>query len=221
MQVLALLRCRMPPLPTACSIFEGTPVTAAHLSCWHTFSRYHHAVGRALLSAAHAREAAHHLSTAAVALARVTALSQPSDWEEARGLALLMAACSALAPHMPLQVDRLMQFVTRLATSPSQPLPPLQRRLCEPARLAPKAAKGGQPKAAKGGLGALFSPFVGAAGGGGGDMGGEWSAFIEGAGLDAAVALLASADKSGAKLYRAGRLVKWMRDNGIVMPIVL
>jgi hypothetical protein len=184
-------------------------MTAAHLSCWFKFVRYHEAVGLALMSASHAREAAHHFSTAAVALARATALSEASDWEQSRQLALLMAACAALVPHMPLHVDRLMQLVTRLSVSPSHPLPPLKFRLCEPVRSRPK-----------GGRRPLFTPFVAAAAAVEGDKEGEWTTFIESAGLDAAVALLASTNNVGAKLYRAERLVAWMRDNGVVMPLL-
>ncbi len=214
-QVLALLRCRMPPLATNCSVFEGAAVSAADVACWRKFAGYHQAVGLAMLSASLPREAAHHFSTAAVALAGAIAVSKAAEWEETRQLALLMAACSALVPHMPLQTDRLLRFVNRLSASPSLPLPPLKRRLCEPVRPAPKASQQ-----------LLFSPFVAATTTlGQGREGGGWTAFIEGAGLDAAVALLTSASREGrsrgAKLFRMERLVAWMRDSGIVMPMVL
>jgi hypothetical protein len=214
-QVLALLRCRMPPLATNCSVFEGASVSAADVSCWRTFARYHQAVGLAMLSASHPREAAHHFSTAAVALAGAITASKAAGWEETRELALLMAACSALVPQMPLQTDRLMRYVNRLSASPSQPLPPLKRRLCEPVQPVPKASQQ-----------RLFSPFVAATTTlGQGREGGGWTAFIEGAGLDAAVALLTASSKGngsrGARLFRMERLVAWMRDSGIVMPIVL
>ena len=214
-QVLALLRCRMPMLPTNCSVREGAPVTATDVSCWRKFARYHEAVGLAMLSAAHAREAAHHFSTAAVALASaVAAQAKPDGWQDTRQLALLMAACAALVPQLPIQSDRLMQFVNRLGVSPSQPLPPLSRRLCDPVRPSPKSHQA-----------PLFSPFVDAAAHGShGEKDGGWSAFIEGAGLDAAVELFNSAfasRKRGVQLYRIGRLVAWVRDNGLVMPVVL
>ena len=217
MQVLALLRCRLPPLPTNCSVHEGARVSAPDLSCWLTFSRYHHAVGLALLSASHAREAAHHFSTAAVALARATSLEAAANWGQLRELAMLMAACSALVPHMPLPVDRLMQFVNRLGVSPAHPLPPLSRRLCEPVRPSSKSHQ--KP---------MFSPFVAAAAlaEDAGASGADWTAFIEGAGLDAAVALLASATSggagdAGARLLRMQRLVGWIRRSGIVMHTLL
>jgi hypothetical protein len=216
-QVLALLRCRLPPVPTNCSVYEGAYFAAPDLSCWFKFSHYHRAVGLALLSAAHAREAAHHFSTAAVALARVTSLEAPADWGELRELAMLMAACSALVPQMPLSVDRLMQFVNRLGVSPSHPLPPLSRRLCEPVR--PSSASHQKP---------MFSPFVAAAAlaEDAGSSGADWAAFIEGAGLDAAVALLTSATSGeacdrGARLLRMQRLVGWIRRSGIVMHTLL
>jgi hypothetical protein len=211
-QVLALLRCRMPMLPTNCSVREGAPVTATDVSCWRKFARYHEAVGLAMLSAAHAKEAAHHFSTAAVALASaVVAQPKPDGWDDTRQLALLMAACAALVPQLPIQPDRLMQFVNRLGVSPSQPLPPLSRRLCEPVRPSPKSH---QPP--------LFSPFVAAAAHRDyGEKGGGWRAFIEGAGLDAAVELFNAAlasSRRGVKLLRIERLVAWLRDNGLVMP---
>lgn len=215
LQVLALLRCRMPPLPTNCSVFEGAPVTAAENSCWLKFARYHTAVGLALLSAAHAREAVHHLSTAALALASTTALSATAHWEEARQVALLMAACSALVPQLPLSVDRLLQLAMRLGASPSHPLPPLKRSLCDPVH-SPSSAR----------LQPVFSPFVAAAAVQ--QQGGrveEWSAFIEFAGRDAAVELLAAASAggghTGSKLLRVQRLLEWMRDNGVVMSVVI
>ncbi len=217
LQVLALLRCRMPSLPKNCSVHEGAAVAAADVACWRKFVLHHRAVGLAMLSAAQPREAAHHFSTAAVALASAVSLSKHVEWEESRELALLMAACSALVPHLPLEADRLMRFVNRLGVSPSQPLPPLRCRLCEAVQSSPKSLQ--QP---------LFSPFVAAsAAHGWGGQEGEWTAFIESAGLDAAVTLLTSASGGSARssrvarLYRMQRLVAWMRDNGIVMPIVL
>ncbi len=210
-QVLALLRCRMPPLPTNCSLHEGAPVAAADVPCWLKFSQYHRAVGLALLSVAHAREAAHHFATSGLALARASALSAPAGWGALREMALLMAACSAIVPQLPLPVDRLMQFANRLGVSPSHPLPPLKSRLCEPIRPAPKAH-----------MKPLFSPFVAAAAAPRDPSAKEeqWTAFIEGAGLDAAVALLASAN-SGTKLFRMQQLVAWIHRNGIVAPASL
>ncbi len=215
LQVLALLRCRMPPLPANCSVFEGAPVTAADKSCWLKFARYHKAVGAALLSAAHAREAAHHLSSAALALASTTALSTTADWEESRQVALLMAACSALVPQLPLSVDRLLQLAIRLGKSPSHPLPPLKRSLCDPVH-SPASAR----------LQPVFSPFVAAAAmQQQGRRLEEWSAFIEFAGRDAAVELLTGASTGGgnmgSKLLRVQRLLQWMRDNGVVMSVMI
>ena len=216
LQVLALLRCRMPQLPTNCSVFEGAPVTAADKSCWLKFARYHKAVGCALLSAAHAREAAHHLSSAALALASTTALSTAGDWEESRQLALLLAACSALVPQLPLSVDRLLQLAVRLGMSPSHPLPPLKRSLCDP--LQPPSSARLQP---------VFSPFVAAAAmQQHGARVEEWSAFIEFAGRDAAVELLTAASTGGggnrgSRLLRVQRLLAWMRDNGVVMSVMI
>jgi hypothetical protein len=183
------------------------------ISCWNSFARYHRAVGLALLSAAHSREAAHHFSTAAISIARATSLLHPANWEDLRELALLLASCSALSPHTPLEADRLMQLVNRLGASPSQALPPLKQRLCEPQR---------SPSEGRHLL--KFTPFVAAAATYGGRENEEWPAFIESAGLDAAVALFRSAStrgSTGAKIFRMQRLVTWMRDSGIVMPIVL
>lgn len=192
-------------------------MAAADLPCWHSFVQYHRAVGLALLSAAHAREAAHHFATSAVALARATALSAQADWGPVRQLVLLMAATSALVPQLPLPVDRLMQLVNRLGVSPSHPLPSFNGRLCDPVRRASKTHA--KP---------LFSPFVAAT------FPSEtitardspWTAFIESAGLDAAVALLSSAGSGadtqrGAKLFRMQRLVAWMQHSGVVMPVLL
>ena len=66
----------------------------------------------------------------------------------------------------------------------------------------------------------MIIPFMAAAAAVEGDKEGEWTTFIESAGLDAAVALLASTNNIGAKLYRVERLVAWMRDNGVVMPLL-
>ena len=95
-------------------------------------------------------------------------------------------------------------------------MPPLKRSLCDP--LQPPSSARLQP---------VFSPVVAAAAmQQQGARVEEWSAFIEFAGRDAAVELLTAASTGGggnrgSRLLRVQRLLAWMRDNGVVMSVMI